>query len=162
MQIESDRVVTFHYRLSDESGNPLEDSFAGDPLLILHGHGGIIPGLEREMEGRQAGDAFEVTLQPTEGYGLRNEELKQRIPIKYITGAKKTRLRPGQVVSLESRDGPRQVTILKVGKFNVDVDGNHPLAGKVLSFQVEIMEVREATADELAHGHAHGAGGHHH
>lgn len=114
------------------------------------------------MMGRGPGEIFKVIVQPADGYGLRNESLKQRIPIKHLHVKKKARLHPGQIVTVDTEQGHRQVTILKVGKFNVDVDSNHPFAGKVLNFEIEILDVRSATSEELAHGHAHGVGGHHH
>ena len=112
------------------------------------------------MEGRQQGDEFEITVEPVDAYGEREEDAKQRIPLKHIYQKKK--LKPGMVVSVNTQDGPREVVVEKVGKFNVDVDTNHPLSGKTLHFAIKIEEVREATTDEIAHGHVHGPGGHHH
>ncbi|KZY45034.1 MULTISPECIES: peptidylprolyl isomerase [unclassified Oleiphilus] len=164
MQISKDKVVTFHYRLSNEQGSELEASHGEDPVAYLHGHGNIISGLEKGLEGQSAEDVLTVTVEPQDGYGLRKEEAVQRVPIKHLVGDKKqnSKLKPGMVVSINTEEGPRQVVVLKAGKFNVDVDTNHPLAGQVLSFDIEIQSVREATEDELAHGHAHGVGGHHH
>jgi FKBP-type peptidyl-prolyl cis-trans isomerase SlyD len=162
MNADTDTVVTFHYRLSDENNRAIEDSHGGDPLVFLFGRGAIIDGLEKAIQGRDQGDRFEVTVAPRDGYGLYREGLKQRIPIKHLRLNKKARLQPGQIVTLETRDGHRQVTVLKVGKFNVDVDGNHPLAGKTLNFEIEIVDVRAASPEEIAHGHVHGPGGHHH
>ena len=156
MQIEKNMVVAFHYDLRIEDGAVFESSRNADPVNYLHGHGNIIYGLEKVMAGKSAGDSFSVTVQPVEGYGLRNEQALQRIPIKHI--AHKGRLRPGMMVSVNTREGQRSVLVLKVGKFNVDVDLNHPLAGKTLTFDVEIMEVRAAAPEEIAHGHAHGPG----
>ncbi len=160
--VAQNTVVTFHYRLSTEDGNELENSHGGDPMAYLHGHKGVIRGLETAMVGKVAGDSFTATVQPADGYGLRNEEKQQRVPIKHLRVPKKAKLRPGMIVGVETEKGPQQVTIVKVGKFNVDVDSNHPLAGKVLTFDVEVQSVREASADEISHGHAHGVGGHHH
>jgi FKBP-type peptidyl-prolyl cis-trans isomerase SlyD len=164
MNIDTNKVVSFHYRLADETGQEIENSYEGEPMLFLHGHKSIVAGLEKAMEGKQAGDKFTATVPPAEGYGQRNEANLQRIPIKHLHGDKKSkaRLRVGMVVSVETEQGPRQVTIVKAGKFNVDVDSNHPLAGRTLVFDVEVVDVREATADEISHGHAHGAGGHQH
>mgnify|MGYP000055970941 CR=1 FL=1 len=165
MQISKDTVVTFHYRLLNEQGDELETSQGEDPVAYLHGHGNIIAGLEKGLEGKSAEEtSLNVTVQPQDGYGLRNEEAVQRVPIKHLVGDKKTnsKLKPGMVVSINTEDGPKQVVVLKAGKFNVDVDTNHPLAGQVLTFEVAIESVREATAEELSHGHAHGVGGHHH
>ncbi len=162
MIVDADSVVIFHYRLSDEREQAIEDSYQGDPIACLYGRGAIIPGLEKALRGRQKGETFRVAVLPIEGYGLRNESLKQRVPIKHLQVARRGTLRPGQIVAVETPSGPRQVTILKVGKFHVDVDGNHPFAGKNLHFQIEIVDVRGATQEELAHGHAHGTGGHPH
>lgn len=162
MIIDQDSVVTFHYRLRDEHDRPIEDSYAGNPLVYLYGHGAIIRGLEKAMRGRTKGEKFKVCVAPIEGYGLRNESLKQRIPIKHLSGVRKTGLRPGQAATVETPGGLWQVTILKVGRFNVDVDGNHPLAGKTLHFEIEIVDVRGAASEEIAHGHVHGIGGHPH
>lgn len=165
MQIDKDRVVYFHYRMSEAGADFLEASEPDQPMAYLHGHGNLMPALERALDGRQAGDKIEVTLQPGEAYGMPRPDAQQRVPIKHLvnTGARAAaRLRPGMAVKINTADGPRDARIIKVGKFNVDVDTNHPLAGKALTFAIEVMEVRQATVEELAHGHVHGAGGHHH
>lgn len=164
MQISKDAVVTFHYTLLDDQQQELESSHSGDPVAYLHGHGNIIAGLESAMQGREAGDEFETTVAPAQGYGERQENAVQRVPIKHLLGDKRqlTRLKPGQVVSINTENGARQVMVVKAGKFNIDVDVNHPLAGKTLTFKVSVQEVRAATAEEVAHGHAHGVGGHQH
>lgn len=162
IKIGPNSVVTFHYRLSNEEGKELENSHNGDPVAYLHGHRGVIRGLEMAMVDKTAGESFSVTIQPVDAYGLRNEENNQRVPIKHLNVQKKAKLRVGMIVGVETEQGPKQVTIVKVGKFNVDVDSNHPLAGKVLTFDIDIKDVREATEEEVAHGHAHGVGGHHH
>ena len=164
MNIEHNKVVSFHYRLTDENGHEIENSYDAEPMLFMHGHGNIIAGLEKAMEGKAAGDKFSATVAPADGYGERTEGNQQRIPIKHLHGDKKakSKLRAGMVVSVETEDGPRQVTIVKAGKFTVDVDGNHPLAGRTLVFDVEVVDVRDATDDEKSHGHAHGVGGHQH
>jgi len=161
MKIDKDSVVSFRYRLRDAAGHDLGSSDAGDPVTYLHGHGSLIPGLEAGLRGRAAGERATVTVPPDQGYGPRHDAPLQRIPIKRLLGHGK-RPQPGQVVAVQAADGTRQVTVVKVGKFNVDVDTNHPLAGRVLEFDVEVIEVRAATPEELAHGHAHGPGGHHH
>jgi len=161
MQIEKDKVVSFHYALS-EDGKQLETSRDGEPMLVLHGHGGVMVGLEEAMAGKAVGDTLNVTLEPAKAYGERQDDAQQRIPIKHLVGGKKLKLRPGMVVSVNTDQGPRDVTVIKAGKFNVDVDLNHPLAGKTLTFDVEILDIRDATAEELSHGHAHGVGGHQH
>lgn len=159
MKIEKNRVVRFHYTVRDADGAVLESSREREPLAFLYGHGGIIPGLEAGFEGKSAGDTFEQTVSPEQAYGERKEGLTQRIPKKHFGNA---RLSPGMPVRLQSNQGPRMVVVQKVGMSVVDVDLNHPMAGKTLSFAVEIVDVREASEEEIAHRHAHGAGGHAH
>ena len=112
------------------------------------------------MDGRAAGDTFTAEVAANKAYGGRKDGAEQRVPIKHLMN--KGKLKKGMVVKINTSEGPRDVTILKVGKFNVDVDANHPLAGVDLSFDIEILDVREATQEELSHGHAHGVGGHQH
>lgn len=160
MQIERDKVASFHYRLSDEQGNELENSHNGDSVAFIQGHRNIIRGLEEAMEGRKASDSFSVTISPERAYGNRREGSQQRVPIKHLLD--KGKIKAGQVVSIQTEQGARQGTVIKVGKFNVDIDTNHPFAGKTLSFEVEVLDVRDASPEELSHGHAHGVGGHQH
>ena len=159
MKIAKDSVVRFHYSVSEPGQESLESSRDREPLAILIGHGNIIPGLEAALQDREAGESFGVDVAASEAYGERREGLSQRVPKKHF-GAQK--LVPGQQVVLQTNFGPRAVTIQKVGMSVVDVDLNHPMAGKDLHFDVEIVEVREAAAEELAHGHVHGDGGHQH
>ncbi|WP_040556663.1 FKBP-type peptidyl-prolyl cis-trans isomerase [Reinekea blandensis] len=156
MTIQADTVVEFHYMLS-EGERQIESSQGGDPMLILCGHKNSLPALEDAMMGKVAGDTFSVTLPPEKAYGSRREDSMQRIPIKHLQGAK--RWKPGMLAWVQTDQGNRQVTVVKVGKFNADCDTNHPLAGMTLTFDVEIVSVRDATASELQHGHAHGRGG---
>lgn len=160
MKIEKDRVVRFHYTVSEPGQEPVESSKdGGQPLAILFGHGNIIPGLEKAMEGREAGESFSAEVAAADAYGERREEMTQRVPKKHFG---KQRLAPGMQVMLNTNFGPRPVTVQKVGMSVVDVDINHPMAGKDLSFDIEIVEVREADAAEIEHGHVHGDGGHQH
>ncbi|UNK56643.1 peptidylprolyl isomerase [Pseudoxanthomonas daejeonensis] len=159
MKIEKDRVVRFHYTVSEVGQEPLESSQEREPIAILIGHGNIIPGLEAAMQDKVAGDRFEVDVAAADAYGERREGMGQRIPKKHFGN---TRLQPGVQVVLQTNFGPRAVTVEKVGHSVVDVDLNHPMAGKDLHFDVEIVEVREASAEEVEHGHVHGDGGHHH
>ena len=162
MKIEDKKVVSFHYTLTGESGEVLDSSIErGEPMLYLHGASNIVPGLEKAMEGREAGENFQVTVPPEEAYGERREANKQRLPLKKL-GLQPKQLEPGMILNLQTSEGPAQVTVLKVGRFNVDVDANHPRAGHSLSFEVEIIEVRDASEEESQHGHAHGPGGHNH
>lgn len=161
MKIARDTVVRLHYALSDASGNAIESSREHDePLTYLHGHGNLIPALEQRLEGHAAGDSFRAELSAAEGYGERNPEAVQRVALKHLVY--QGRLEPGMVAGVRTEHGLRQVTVLKVGKFNADVDTNHPLAGQPLAFDIEVLEVRAASDEEIAHGHVHGEGGHHH
>ncbi len=160
MQIEKGKVVLFHYWLKDDAGNDIEASEGREPMAILYGHGNIIPGLEKAMDGRSEGDRFDVVVSPGEGYGEHRADFTQRVPKKYFPNA--NQLVPGMPVMLQTDQGPRSVVVVKVGSSVVDVDLNHPMAGKTLHFAIEIMQVRDATEEENAHGHVHGAGGHHH
>lgn len=163
MKIEDKKVVQFHYVLRDEdAGVELENSNGGDPVAYLHGFNNIIRGLEKAMLGHEAGESFSVVVDAIDAYGLRNEENQQRVPIKHLMVKKNAKLKPGMVVNIQTDQGARQATVIKAGKFNVDVDTNHPLAGKRLGFEISVVDVRDATADEIAHKHAHGVGGHHH
>ncbi len=159
MLIEKDKVVSFHFKVI-EDGELLESSSEGDPMLYMHGRNGLISGLETELTGKKTGENFSVTLEPKAAYGIPLESSKQRISKKHL--ATKEKLHVGMVVDINTTDGLRQATIVKVGKFNVDIDTNHPFSGKTLTFEVDIVDVRDATGEELAHGHAHGVGGHHH
>ncbi|MBN7770978.1 peptidylprolyl isomerase [Marinobacter daepoensis] len=160
MPVEKNQVVLFHYSVSDEQGKEVENSRSGEPNAYLHGHGGIIRGLEEALEGREAGDTFSVTVSPDKAYGARRQDAVQRVPIKHLMGAK--RWKPGMIAQVQTEQGPRHVVVVKVGHKFADVDTNHPMAGKTLTFDIEIIEVRAADADEIAHGHVHGPGGHHH
>ena len=160
MQISQDSVVRFHYSVAEAEGAAIESSQGREPLAALLGHGGLIPGLEAAMIGRSAGDKFEVTVPAAEAYGEVREGFTQRVPKKYFRDAE--HLRPGVQTVLRTDHGPRLVTVAKVGASVIDVDLNHPLAGKALRFEVEIIEVREPTPEEKAHGHVHGPGGHQH
>jgi FKBP-type peptidyl-prolyl cis-trans isomerase SlyD len=160
MQISKNTVASFHYVLSDKAGEQLETSRDDEPTSYLHGAGNIIRGLEAALKDHSAGDTLSVELAPEHGYGLRQDNLQQRVPIKHLTFQGK--LRAGMIVQLNTDKGRRSVTVLKAGRHSADIDANHPLAGQHLCFNIEILEVRAASAEELAHGHAHGVGGHQH
>ncbi len=159
MTITKDSVVQLHYRVSDASGL-IEDSAKGEPMLYLHGHQNMLPAIEQALEGKAAGDELSLVVEPKDAYGERDDNAIQSIQVKHLKGAKKWA--PGMTAVVETEHGPRQVKIVKVGMFKAEVDVNHPLAGKTLTFDLNVVSVREATAEEIAHGHAHGAGGHHH
>jgi FKBP-type peptidyl-prolyl cis-trans isomerase SlyD len=160
MKIERDRVVRFHYVIRDESGNELESTREDEPLAVLQGRGNVMRGIEDALAGRTTGERFSVTLAPEQAFGPRREDWTQRISKKYFADA--ARLKPGMQTRLQTEEGVRPVTVIKVGGKVVDVDLNHPRAGQTLTFDLEVVEVREATAEELAHRHVHGPGGHHH
>ncbi|MES2404552.1 MAG: peptidylprolyl isomerase [Pseudomonadota bacterium] len=165
MRAEKDSVVSFHYLVrdaADAAAAPYDDSRQrGEPLLALLGHGQLVSGVEKALTGREAGEKFEIDIAPEDGYGERQEGLLQRVPKKYFRDAQK--LKPGMTTVLQTKDGSqRMVTIRKVGMSSIDVDHNHPLAGKTLHFDIEITEVRAAAPEEIAHGHAHPGDGHAH
>jgi FKBP-type peptidyl-prolyl cis-trans isomerase SlyD len=160
MKIEKDCVVQFHYQLKDQDMKLIEDSRNGDPMAYLHGHNNIFPKMETELLGKDTGATLTVSLEPEDAYGVRQEDSIQRVSRKHI--ATKGKLTAGMVINVNTDKGHRQVVVNKVGKFVVDVDTNHPMAGLTLTFEIEIIDVREATNEEITHGHAHGAGGHHH
>lgn len=160
MKITKDKVVQFHYNLSAADDSVQETSRKGNPMLYLHGHDNMIKGLEAAMNDRETGDVFSVTLAPEDAYGAFLPNCEQVIQKKHLQGKKNWK--PGMVATVQTDKGLRQVTVVKVGMSKVTVDNNHPLAGKTLTFDVEIMDVRDATEEEVAHGHAHGVGGHQH
>ncbi len=161
MQVAHDKVVLIHYTLTNDAGEVLDSSDGGDPLAYLHGQGNIVAGLEKALDGRQAGEKLQVRVEPSEGYGLRDAALVKRVPRRSFGSA--GNIKPGMQFQAQLEHGQtRVVTVTAVKGDMVTIDGNHPLAGEILNFAIEITEVRDATAEELAHGHVHGAGGHHH
>jgi FKBP-type peptidyl-prolyl cis-trans isomerase 2 len=166
--ITDDCVVSFHYRLCqvNENGDKTdwqEQSFGKDPLVYLHGHDNVIPGLEEAMLGKTEGDQIAITLAPEQAYGARRENSVQRVPMKHLhlrPGQKK--LSPGEIVAIKTDRGVVNALVVKAGKFNVDVDTNHPFAGKTLHYELEVLNVRAASPEEIAHRHVHGQGGHQH
>lgn len=160
MKIESGTVVSFHYTLRNEAGTELETSRGADPSVYLHGANNVIRGLESAMAGRAMGDIFTASLSPADAYGTRKPDKIQRVPVKHL--AFKGKLVAGTMAQLNTKEGMKAVTVVKAGRHSADVDTNHPLAGQALSFDIEVIAVRAATAEELSHGHAHGPGGHHH
>ena len=159
MQIAPRCVALFHYTLTNDAGEVLDSSEGREPLAYLHGSGNIVKGLEKAMEGRSVGDKFNVDVAPEDGYGPRIESLVQQVP---KSAFPQVDLQPGMRFQAESNMGPVTVVITEIADENVTVDGNHPLAGENLHFAVEVTEVREASTEEVLHGHVHGAGGHEH
>jgi len=160
VEITADRVVTIHYTLKDDKGEVIDSSSGGEPLAYIQGHGNLVAGLEKALEGKQDGNAIAVVVPPSEGYGERNESLIQRVPKRALQGSGE--IKKGMQFQARTEDGMRLFTVTAVMGDMVTLDGNHPLADQTLHFDVEVVSVREATAEELEHGHVHGAGGHHH
>ena len=160
MKITQRCVVRMHYELTDESGQMMVSTRNGEPAAILVGSRNVVYGLELALEGHLAGDVFDVTVPPEEGYGLRREGWIERFSKKHFSRPKALRI--GQQSGVRTPQGMRWVTIFKVGSKMVDVDMNHPMAGQPLHYSVEILDVREAEREEVAHGHAHSTGGHEH
>jgi FKBP-type peptidyl-prolyl cis-trans isomerase SlyD len=154
------QVVRFHYAIRNDAGVEVETSRGGEPVLALLGFGNLMPGLEEAILGHSAGESFSRTLAPEQAFGPRREDWIQRISKKHFPAG--TRFQPGVTLRIQTDQGARTVTVLKVGSKFVDVDLNHPLAGQTVTFTVDLEEVRDATREELAHRHAHGNGGHHH
>ncbi|MBP7711900.1 MAG: peptidylprolyl isomerase [Gammaproteobacteria bacterium] len=161
MQVANNMVVTIDYTLTDNDGTVLDSSDGGEPLAYLHGQGNIIVGLEEALEGLSAGDAVDVTVLPEKAYGERRDDLIQVVPReRFVTDGE---IEVGMTFhSHESDNGGRVVRVVEVSPEQVTIDGNHPLAGVTLNFSVRIQDVREASAEELDHGHVHGPGTHHH
>ncbi len=160
MEIAQDAVVLIHYTLKNDSGAVLDTSAGGEPLAYIQGHGNLVPGLERALEGKQGGNTVAITLTPAEGYGTRDEALVQRVAKRSLQGSGE--IRKGMQLQARTGDGMRLFTVTAVAGDMVTLDGNHPLADQTLHFDVQVISVREATTEELEHGHVHGAGGHHH
>ncbi len=158
--VEDKKVVSLDYTVKDDGGQVIDSSEGNDPLVYLHGAKNIIPGLEAALIGKAAGDEFEVTVQPAEGYGEYKEELVQVVPRSAFEGVDK--IEPGMVFTAQTEGGPVQLMVTGVEEDDITVDPNHPLAGKVLHFTGKILEVRDASDEEMAHGHVHGPDGHHH
>lgn len=172
IQIAKDTVVTFHYTLKDAAGRELENSTGsthsksitgGEPVLYLHGYNGMMAGIELGLEGKAAGDNASLTLGPDEAYGRYDEKSKGRVPLKNVKlpGQKaiKGKLKSGTIVEVQTAQGPREATVIKQGLKSVDIDTNHPYVDMTLTFAIEVVSVRAATADEKQHGHAHASGG---
>ena len=160
MQISKDKVVSINYTLKDDEGEILDTSEGRGPLAYIHGSGSIIPGLETALEGKNQGDKLDVKVAPEDGYGQRDDSQVQVIPKNLFEGVEA--IEPGMQFQAQSDAGVRIVTVKDVSEDQVTVDANHPLAGMNLNFNVEVTEVRDATSEELQHGHVHGPEGHEH
>jgi FKBP-type peptidyl-prolyl cis-trans isomerase SlyD len=160
VEIAADRVVLIHYTLKDDAGNVIDSSAGSEPLAYIQGHGNLVSGLEKALEGKQDGSNVAVSVTPEEGYGKHDSGLIQRVPKRTLQGSGD--IKKGMQFQARTVDGMRLFTVTAVTGDMVMLDGNHPLADKTLHFDVQVVSVREATAEELEHGHVHGAGGHHH
>ncbi len=159
MNIEKNKVAQIEYTLTDAKGEVM-DASSGNPLAYLHGHSNLIPGLEKELEGKTTGDKFKITVPANEAYGERVDALIQTVPSNMFQGV--DNLEVGMRFEAQSEQGMHSVEITAIEDDQVTVDGNHPMAGLELTFDVEVKDVRDATEEEIEHGHAHGAGGHQH
>ena len=161
MTIAQHKVVTIHYKVTDvDSGEVIDSSEGGAPMTYMHGAQNIIPGLEAALEGKSVGDEIEVTVAPADASGEYSEERIQQVPIEAFQGVEK--VEPGMAFTAQTEHGPVNLIVTEVEETMVTVDANHPLAGKALKFEVTIDSVRDASEEEVAHGHVHGEGGHHH
>lgn len=159
MQITENAVVTMTYTLTNEQGDVLDQADATSPLLYLHGSNSIIPGLEEALAGKQANDTVVVTVAPEDAYGVRDERLTQQIPRDMFGGVPDEQLVPGAQFQAQTNGGIEVITLIAVDDATITIDANHPLAGMALTFDVGIVDVRPATAEEISHGHVHAHGG---
>lgn len=161
MRIADDCVVTLAYTLRDDAGEELDSATAADPFAFVHGRHSVIPGLEKALTGRGAGDTLDLTIAPADAYGEHSPARVQVVPRDRFPAD--IDIEPGMQFHASDEHGGRMaVRVAEVNEDGVVIDANHPLAGQTLHFAVEVLGVRAATAEELAHGHVHGAGGHHH
>lgn len=156
MQIDLHTVASIHYTLTDNAGKILDSSSGKEPLTYLHGMGNLIPGMEEGLHGKVKGDKLSIKVAPEKGYGVKQDNLLQQVPRSAFGN------QPVEIGMQFQTNQGHVVTVTKIGLDSITVDGNHPLAGVELNFDVEVMEVRKATSDEISHGHVHGPGGHHH
>ncbi len=160
MNISVNKVVTMTYTLKNNQGIVLDTSEGREPLVYLHGVGGLIPGLEKQLEGKAKGDSLSATVTPEEAYGPRRDDLLKLVSKQGFQGEEEMQV--GMQVQVDTEHGPAIGLIAAIEGENVTLDLNHPLAGETLHFEVGIVDVREATAEEIDHGHVHGPGGHQH
>jgi FKBP-type peptidyl-prolyl cis-trans isomerase SlyD len=161
MQIGNETVVTIHYTLTDAKGVVLDSSAGEEPLSFVHGAGTMIPGLEKALLGKSPGESMKISVAPADGYGLRDEDLVQKVPRKNFPVED---VEVGMHFQTRSPNGPRIVTVLATDDENITVDANHPLAGATLNFDVQVLEVRAATPEDLmpSCGSCETCSGHHH
>ena len=160
MNIEDKKVVSFHYTLTNQDGQQLESSREGEPMSYLQGARNIIPGLEKALEDKAAGEKIKAVIPPEDGYGIREEALVKELPLSNFQNPDEVEV--GAQFQAETSQGPRLATVTKIDDKNVTVDLNHPLADQTLNFDIDVVAVRDATEEELTHGHVHGPEGHGH
>ena len=160
MKIAKNTVVSMDYTLTDDKGEVIDSSKEGGPLNYIQGHGQIVPGLERAMEGKAIGAEFSVSIEPKDGYGERHAERTITVPRSDLPPDLDPEV--GMQLAGEGKNGdPVPLWVTEVGAKEITLDGNHPLAGKTLNFAITVRDIREVTEEELSHGHVHGPGGHH-
>ena len=158
MLVTAHHIISVHYTLTDDNNELIDSSYeSGEPMVYLHGRGQMVRGFEQAISKAEIGQQLDFMLAPSEGYGLRNVNNVRRIPIKYLKHEKKLSL--GKNIHVNTDNGVKPGKVIKVGKFNVDVDMNHPLAAKNLNFTVEVVAIRKASETEISHGHVHGESG---
>lgn len=162
MIIAQNRVVQMHYTLTDEENRTIDSSEGKEPLAYIQGIGNVIPGLEDALEGKAKGDKLEVTIAPEDGYGQRLDEMVQTVSKEGFKSEEGEELVAGMQVQIETNDGPSIAMVAKIVGEDVTLDLNHPLAGVTLNFDIEVVDVRASTEEEIEHGHVHGPGGHQH
>jgi FKBP-type peptidyl-prolyl cis-trans isomerase SlyD len=159
MTIQNNSVVGIEYTLKDKDGQVIDtNAGSGESLYFIQGMGTIVPGLERAMRGKAQGESFDVEVKAADGYGEYDADRKRRIPRAMVQGD----VQVGAMLQANGPEGSSVVTVSEVTDSEIEIDGNHPMAGRDLFFTIKVTEIREATAEELQHGHVHGPGGHHH
>ena len=160
MEVAKDKVVSIDYTLTGDQGKVIDSSDGRGPLTYLHGNQNIIPGLENALEGKSQGDQINVSIPPGQAYGEIDPKMVQIVPRSAFQGA--PTITPGMQFQGQTQAGPRIITVTKVEGEDITIDANHPLAGQTLNFDVKVVDVRDATPEEISHGHVHGPGGHQH
>lgn len=160
MQVAENKVITIHYTLTNDNGTVIDQANAEQPLIYIHGAGNIIPGLEQALLDKKAGDKVNVTITPEDAYGERMENMVQTVSKSMFEGIEK--IETGMQFHAEGNTGPVVVTVTEIAGDEITIDGNHPLAGETLTFDVEIAAIRDASPDELNHEHVHGPDCQHH
>ena len=160
MKISKNKVVGINYTLKDNDSNILDSSEGQEPLVYIHGHGNLIPGLENALNGKETGDKIQANIKPEDAYGIKDDNLIETVSLKQFDNPDD--VKEGIQFQIQTDDGVKIATVTKVSGDDVSIDLNHPLADVELNFDVEIMSVKEASEEEISHGHVHGEDGHHH